>query len=243
MEKVKEIIEMLFVRDLQTSPLETAVFLIVVLGFFGVLILTGILRKKSEQRKTARFLSDKWDSLCRIYELTDEEIALLEDISSYLKNPDKKYLLLANYQAFHDSLNAYARENTVDKELLDSITSKTKMGQTESLITEMPIQRRRSKRKTVNITAYLAPIEHTHAHLEAHMFDLSRGGCRIENPEKRFFQGDDIKISFKLGEKDFRNIPAEVVRTSSFGRILHVSFGHVHHTEVGTASERQPEKK
>ena len=227
MEKVEEILRILFTRDLRTSPIETALFLGVVFGFFAFLVVAGVLRKKSEQRKARRFLTDKWDSLCRIYELSDEEIALLEDISRYLKNPDKKYLLLANYQAFHDSLNAYARENEVDKELLDGITKKTKMGQTENLIAEMPVQRRRSRRKSVNISAYIAPIEHREAHIKVQMYDLSRGGCKIENPEKRFFQGDDLKVSFKIGEKSFHNIPREVVRTSSFQKILHVSFGHV----------------
>ncbi len=227
MEKVQDILRTLFMRDLRTSPLETAIFLGVIFGFIAFLVIAGVLRKKSEQHKVSRFLENKWDSLCRIYELKDEEIALLEDIARYLDNPEKKYLLLANYQTFHDSLTAYARENEVDKELLDSITSKTKLGQTESLIEEMPVQRRRSRRRPVQITAYIAPIEHSQAHLAVRMHDLSRGGCRVDNPDKRFFQGDDVKVSFKIGDKNFQNVPGEVVRTSSFQKILHISFGHV----------------
>ncbi|MCF7913859.1 MAG: PilZ domain-containing protein [Spirochaetaceae bacterium] len=227
MEQVQEIIRMLFTRDLKTSPLETAIFLIVVLGFFAFLAVTGVIRRRKEQKRIRNFLNDKWDSLCRIYQLNADEIALLEDISAYLKNPEKKYLLLVNYQAFHDSLHAYSREHTLDKQLLESITAKTKMGKTEALMEELPVQRRKSTRKAVQVTGYVAPIEHSDAHIEARIYDLSRGGCKMENPNKRFFQGDDIKISFKLGEKEYRNIPAEVVRTSSFGKVLHVSFGHV----------------
>src|SRR6056297_3732197 len=227
MKQVQEIIKMLFTRDLQTSPLETALFLSVVFGFFAFLAAAGVGRRRKEQKRVRNFLSDKWDSLCRIYHLDDDETALLEEISAYLKNPEKKYLLLANYQAFHDSLQAYSQEHTVDKQLLESIAAKTKMGKTEALMAELPVQRRKSTRKAVQITGYVAPIEHSDAHIEARIFDLSRGGCKMENPNKRFFQGDDIKISFKLGEKDYRNIPAEVVRTSSFGKILHASFGHV----------------
>lgn len=227
MEKVQDIIRMLFIRDLETSPLETAIFFIVVIGFFAFLAVAGVMWKRKEQKRTANFLSDKWNSLCRIYELDDDEITLLEEISAYLKNPEKKYLLLVNYQAFHDSLQAYSREHSVDRQLLESITTKTKLGKTEALMAELPMQRRKSTRKTVKITGHVAPIEHSDAHIEARIFDLSRGGCKMENPNKRFFQGDDIKISFKLGEKDYRNIPAEVVRTSSFGKVLHASFGHV----------------
>ncbi|MDZ7793543.1 MAG: PilZ domain-containing protein [Spirochaetia bacterium] len=227
MEQVQEIIKMLFTRDLQTSPLETALFLVVVFGFFVFLAVAGVMRRRKERKRTRNFLNNKWDSLCRIYQLNNDEITLLEGISSYLKNPEKKYLLLVNYQAFHDSLQAYSREHTVDKQLLESITAKTKMGKTEALMAELPVQRRKSTRRAVQITGYVAPIEHSDAHIEARIFDLSRGGCKMENPDKRFFQGDDIKISFKFGEKDYRNIPAEVVRTSSFGKVLHASFGHV----------------
>jgi hypothetical protein len=227
MEQVQEIIRMLFTRDLKTSPLETAIFLIVVLGFFAFLAVAGVIRRRKEQKRTRNFLNDKWNSLCRIYQLNDDEIAMLEDIGAYLKNPEKKYLLLANYQAFHDSLQAYSREHTVNKQLLESITAKTKMGKTEALLAELPVQRRKSTRKAVQLIGYVAPIEHSDAHIEARIYDLSRGGCKMVNPDKRFFQGDDIKISFKLGEKDYRNIPAEVVRTSSFGKVLHASFGHV----------------
>src|SRR6056297_3448249 len=160
MEQVQEIIRMLFTRDLKTSPLETAIFLIVVFGFFAFLAVAGVMRRRKEQKRTSNFLNDKWDSLCRIYQLNDDEIALLEDMSSYLKNPEKKYLLLANYQAFHDSLQAYSREHTVDKQLLESIAAKTKMGKTEALMAELPVQRRKSTRKTVQLIGYVAPIEH-----------------------------------------------------------------------------------
>lgn len=227
MEKVEDILRVWTTFDVNTSPSEIAVFFGILIGFFAILIIAWIVRKKSEQRRVSKALINKWDTLCRIYELTDKEIALLKDISRYLRNPEKKYLLLANYQAFHDTLTAYARENKIDSKLLDSITDKTKMGQTQKLISEMPPQRRRNRRKPVEISAYVAPIDHYKARIRTKMYDVSRGGCRIENPGRHFHQGDDIKISFKIGKKNFENIPGEIVRTGSFGRVLHVSFGHV----------------
>src|SRR6056297_1838000 len=228
MEKVEDILRVWTSLDVHTSFTDIAIFLGILIGFFVILITAGVLQRKREQRRVSRALTNKWDTLCRIYELTDEEIALLKDISRYLKNPEKKYLLLANYQAFHDSLTAYGRENKIDSQLLDSITSKTKMGQTEKLVSELPPQRRKSRRKPVQLPAYVAAIDHYKAHIHTKMYDLSRGGCKIENPSKHFHQGDDIKISFEFREKNFENIPGEVVRTSSFGRVLHVSFGHVY---------------
>ena len=186
MEKVEDILRMWTSFDVQTSSADIAIFLGILLGFFLILITAEVLRRRREQRRVSKALTNKWDTLCRIYELTDEEIALLKDISRYLKNPEKKYLLLANYQAFHDSLAAYGRENKIDTQLLDSITSKTKMGQTEKLVSEMPPQRRRSRRKPVHSPAYVAAIDHYKARIQTNIYDVSRGGCKIENPRKLF---------------------------------------------------------
>src|SRR6056297_3453212 len=173
MEKVEDILRVWTSLDVHTSFTDIAIFLGILIGFFVILITAGVLQRRREQRRVSRALAEKWNTLCRIYELTDEEISLLRDISRYLKNPEKKYLLLANYQAFHDSLTAYGRENKIDTQLLDSITSKTKTGQTEKLFFEMPPQRRRNRRKPVQISAYVAPIDHYKAHIQTKMYDMS----------------------------------------------------------------------
>ncbi|HKK66010.1 MAG TPA: hypothetical protein VJ967_09160, partial [Clostridia bacterium] len=40
---------------------------------------------------------------------------------------------------FRDSLTAYGREDKIDTQLLDSITTKTKMGLTEKLVPKCPL--------------------------------------------------------------------------------------------------------
>lgn len=84
--------------------------------------------------------------------------------------------------------------------------------------------RRKNIRKHLDIEAEICPIEYIVANRKARMFDISPGGCMIENTDKRFKPGDDLKLSFTLQKKIYRDIPAEVVRVGSANTILHLKF-------------------
>lgn len=227
MDKLVEIIRELFTRDLSTSPLETAIFLTVLFGFFALLVIANIARRKKESRLYQRRLEDKWDDLCEKYELTDEEKDYLEELSRYLNNPEKKYLLLSNYSVLKSTVEAHNGENEARQDIYDALLEKTGLEEKQPIDRKIPIQRRKNVRRQVDIAAKLAPIEHTTAHIAAKMLDLSSGGCKIENPGGRFNAGDDLKITFTFKGKTYKDIPCEVVRTGGAGRkSLHISFGH-----------------
>lgn len=215
-------------RDLSTTPLETALFLFIIFGFFGLLIILYKLRKKKERRHLEEVREDKWQQLCRKYNLSDEEKTFLEELAVHLKMPEKKYLLLADGKTFHHALQVYTEDKRPDSALVKSITKKTGMREAKSIITAIPTQRRRNARIKVDIDAFIGSIEKETAHMRVHMFDLSKGGCRTENPMHKFNFGDDVKITFTYKDKKYKDIPAEVVRTSSGRKILHLSFGPVH---------------
>ncbi len=227
MEITFEILKDLFSRDLSTSTLETVIFLAVIFGFFGILVIANGMRRRKEKKRLVRLHREKWEELCGTYNLTEEEVSLLEEAAQYLKTPQKKYLLLTDYQVFRNAMTERADQGSADTELAESIFRKTGMTEHVQKTPPVQIQRRRSARRTVNISAKLAPIEHRTAHIEARMFNLSAGGCKIENPDRRFKAGDDVKVSFKLQNKEYRDIPSEVVRTGAGARTLHISFGHV----------------
>lgn len=226
MEKIVEIIRELFTRDLSTSPLETTIFLSVVFGFFALLIIANIARRKKERRLYLRRIEDKWDDLCEKHELTDEEKDYLEQVAQYLNNPEKKYLLLSNYTVLKNTVEAFNGENDAQQAIYDTLLEKTGLEEKQLMDRKIPLQRRKNVRRQVDIDAKLAPIEHTTAHIEAKMLDLSSGGCKIENPGGRFKIGDDLKITFTFKGKTYRDIPCEVVRTGAGQRSLHISFGH-----------------
>jgi len=232
MEKTFEVIRELFVRDLRTTPLETALFLIVVFGFFGLLVLANILRRRKEKKQLSRLHREKWEKLKEKHHLTVEESGLLEKLSVFLKNPEKKYLLISDYQVFQNALSEYGSRNEADGELVGSILTKTDMHTVSGFRQGEQLKRRKSTRHKVQIPAKIAPAEHTTAHIETRMFNLSAGGCKTDNPGQRFHAGDDIKISFLLKGKAYTDVPGEVVRTGPGSKTLHISFGHVKKTHT-----------
>jgi len=227
MEKFTQIIKELFVRDLRTSPMETGIFFSIVFGFFGILVIANYMKRRKEMKEIVLIQRQKWEHLCEKFKLTREEVSFLEKAASYLKAPEKKYLLLVDYQVLRNAFTVLSEHDETDDGLVASIYKKTGLQGTDKKTPSIPSQRRMSARRTVNITAKLAPIEHTAAHIEARMYNISAGGCKTENPDGRFRTGEDIKVSFIIHEKEYKNIPSEVVRTSKNGRILHISFGHV----------------
>jgi hypothetical protein len=222
-----ETVQNLFRRDLTASTVEIVLFLVIVFGFFGLLAIIYHVRQRKEHKRLARVREEKWNRLCRKYNLAQKEIDFLELLADSLEMPDKKYLLIADRNTFHHALEEYSKEERPEADLVQSIIDKTGMKKAESFITEVPLQRRGSKRVKVDTPALIAAIEEETAQTETRMHDLSRGGCRMENPGGRFSAGDDVKISFGYRNKKYRDIPAAVVRTSSNNGVLHLSFGHV----------------
>ncbi|MFO7850062.1 MAG: PilZ domain-containing protein [Spirochaetia bacterium] len=227
MNVIGDIIENMFRRSLDTNPIETALFLFIIFGFFGLLVLLYHVNKKKERKRLAQIREEKWERLCRKYNISDRERNFLEELAQHLEMPEKKYLLMVDYNTFHYTLQEYSKEERPDADLVTGIIKKTGMKKAEKVITEIPVQRRKSARISVNIPALLVPAEGKADPLEARIFDLSKGGCRTTNPEGRFAAGDDVKISFTYKEKKYNKIPAAVVRTSGKKKVLHLSFGHV----------------
>lgn len=234
MEAFWKTIEELFTKDLSTSPLETALFLFAIFGFFIALYIIYKIHQKKEQKRLLKVRENKWHELIHTYNLTENEVAFLDKLAMTLRLPDKKYLLIADHNTFHHALKEYGKHERADAGLVKSIIKKTNMQQAKEIITEIPTQRRRSKRIKVDITASLSAAGNTASThgkntstQNARMFDLSRGGCRVENPEMGYKPGDDVKMSFQYKEKIYRDIPAAVVKTSSGKKVLHLSFGHV----------------
>lgn len=224
-----DIVKNLFRRDLNATPLEIVLFFLIVFGFFGLLGLLYRVHQKKERKRLEQIREDKWNRLCAKYELSDRERIFLEELAQHLEMPEKKYLLMVDYNTFHYALQEYSKKERPEASLVAGIIKKTGLKKAEEVIREIPVQRRKSARISVDIPALLSPAEGDKdaEHLDAKLFDLSKGGCRTTNPEGRFAAGDDVKISFTYKGKRYSEIPAAVVRTSGKRKVLHLSFGHV----------------
>ena len=89
------------------------------------------------------------------------------------------------------------------------------------------VQRRKYYRRKMKTAVYLKREESQERAVQAMLLDLGGGGASLENPEKKFIKGDDIRIYFHQGGKNWLPIEASVVRTSRRGGVLHLQFGHV----------------
>jgi hypothetical protein len=222
-----ETLERLFTRDLQASTLEVIIFLLIIFGFFGLLVLLSRVQRRKEEEQIRRALEEKWERLCSKYGISDEERAFLEELARYLERPDKKYLLLAHGDVFHNALREYSAERRPDAELVKSIVNKTGIVERPGLLSPLPLQRRKHKRKKVRVTVKIAPIEEESPPKSATMLDISRGGCMTTNPDLFFQPGDDLRLSFTIQGKRYQGISGEVVRSSAGNRRLHIAFGHL----------------
>lgn len=221
-----ETINRIFNYDLQTSPIETVIFLLLIIGFFGLLALLYRLQKKREQESIRRALDEKWERLCHTYNISGAEREFLEELAQYLEKPEKKYLLLAHGDVFHNSLREYSTHRRPDAEKIESIVKKTGIVKRPELFSPLPLQRRKHNRKKVNLNVKLAPVEQETSPKPGTMLNLSRGGCMTTNPNYQFSPGDDLRLSFTIQGKRYTGIPGEVLRTSGGNKRLHIAFGH-----------------
>ena len=223
MEQLRDIIYNIFNRSLANNPAETAAFFILLTGFFGSLVLINIYRTRKMKRKQIKAMENKWNALCRRFELTVEEADFIEDLSAHMQTPEKKYLLLINPHLFTNCLKHHSKENDTGN-MEEAIIRKTGLIPVSEQMKGIITHRRKTIRKHIDIEAEICPIEYVVANRKTRMFDISHGGCMVENTDKRFKPGDDLKLSFTLEAKTYRDIPAEVVRVSSVNKILHLKF-------------------
>ena len=223
MEQLRDIFYSIFNRSLANNPAETAAFFILLTGFFGSLVLINIYHTRKIKRKQIKAMENKWNVLCRRFELTDEEADFIKDLSAHMQIPEKKYLLLVNPHLFTNCLKHYSGKLDPGS-MEEAIIRKTGLVPVSEQMKGIVSHRRKNSRKHIDIEAEICPIEYVVANRKTRMFDISPGGCMVENTDKRFKPGDDLKLSFTLEKKTYRDIPAEVIRVSSANTILHLKF-------------------
>lgn len=219
MEQLRDILYNIFNKSLANNPAETAAFFILIAGFFGGLALISIYRTRKIKGKQIKAMENKWDVLCKRFKLSHEEADFVEDLSAHMQSPEKKYLLLINPHLFTNCLKHYAGDYDAGY-MEEAIIRKTGLVPVSEQMKGIVTHRRMNSRRHIDIEAEICPIEYVVANRKTRMFDISHGGCMVENTDKRFKPGNDLKISFTLLEKTYRDIPVEVVRVSSMNKIL-----------------------
>ena len=227
MELITRIWRAIYQRSLSSSPLKVVIFFALILLFLLLLIYANRRRKIREQRLLNQAYREKWDYYTRRYEINSEEAEFLEKLARELKNPAKKYALLVDKHIFNAALKRHLSREPGGEEIARSIMLKAGLKPVSEEMKGIAVQRRRERRKSVDIEARVEGLEPGSRPYRARIYDVSSRGAAAENPEKVFSAGEDIRVSFDFNQKRYKNIPAEVVRLSTGGTRMHLSFEHL----------------
>ncbi|WP_319563173.1 PilZ domain-containing protein [Marispirochaeta sp.] len=224
MDFLERIWKAIYQRSLNSGPVETAVFLILIFLFIAFLLAANKRRKIRERETLYKAWEAKWNYYIKKFEITPEEAAFITQLAAFLETPEKRYSLLVDSHVFNACLRKHLQKGGNRDDLARSVLYKARLKPISEEVRAVALTRRKLPRRKVDITATLTPVGHDDQEFTARMYDLSSHGASVENPEKRFSERDDLKISFSYQHKKYRNIGAEVLRVSRKGERLHLKF-------------------
>jgi c-di-GMP-binding flagellar brake protein YcgR len=88
-------------------------------------------------------------------------------------------------------------------------------------------QRREYYRRPMRFPVYLRSAEKEHRPVRSEFLDIGGGGGSVVNPGQRYEEGDTLELTFHPDSEKTLHIPANVVRTSKGGKVLHLSFENI----------------
>ena len=111
-------------KDFLTTTGDIIVFSIMVVTIIIVFILLSALLRSRESKKVRTSLLARYEELIRKYDLTINELDLIDEMSEYLRNREKKYLLLTNRPTFLYALQELKTGKAVPEQYVSSIAAK-----------------------------------------------------------------------------------------------------------------------
>lgn len=106
------------------TRLDIILFAAAIIAIIAFLIASYVFIRRREQRRLSRAIESKNDRLFARYRPDQRERALLDDLSVYLKDPRKQYLLLSNSSTFAACLQKLRADGEVDSEAVRSLQNK-----------------------------------------------------------------------------------------------------------------------
>lgn len=92
-------------------------------------------------------------------------------------------------------------------------------------------QKRQYYRKEVDEEAFVQKQGGGTERIKVKVYDLGGGGARIENPDKLFTKGENVKLFFTLDNQEKAALQGKVVKTSLDDSYLHVQFKNINETD------------
>ncbi len=107
-----------------TTRTEEFTFLTIIVSIIVIFSILALILKGTQRRKTRITVRNRYEKLIRKLNLTINELDLIDELSVYLKDSDKKYLLLTNRGTFRHAAEHLSAVSTIRTDLLDSLSAK-----------------------------------------------------------------------------------------------------------------------
>ncbi len=107
-----------------TTRTEEFTFLTIIVSIIVIFSILALILKGTQRRKTRITVRNRYEKLIRKLNLTINELDLIDELSVYLKDSDKKYLLLTNRGTFRHAAEYLSAVSTIRTDLLDSLSAK-----------------------------------------------------------------------------------------------------------------------
>ncbi len=106
------------------SPFQIILTSIIIILFLFFLIFIGMITAHNARKLLIIQLLKKYKKLLLLFEITDEEKKIIENLSAFLTNPDNKHLLLTDTNIFHHALNKLRTKENIDGLTLHAVEKK-----------------------------------------------------------------------------------------------------------------------
>lgn len=113
-----------FAGGFGVTPLHFALFFVVLFMIAAFLIVSYRIIDRREQRRLEERIGERNRMAFDRFKISEAEDALLRDLSQYLRDPRKVYLLLTDANTFSTALQAAGRAGSIDRESVRSLQKK-----------------------------------------------------------------------------------------------------------------------
>jgi hypothetical protein len=123
--KIKDFIDSIS-TGFDKTPTEVLIFIFLLSGFLIIFLVAFIILRSVEKYRLNKTLARKYQRYVSVFRFTAGEKNVIERMAGFLKNKNKKYLLLLNPKTFSAALRLLEHEINVKEEVVSAL--KTKLG-------------------------------------------------------------------------------------------------------------------
>ncbi len=138
MDREEEVLSFLeaLANGIYQTPQEIIITIIIILSFILFLIVYYLLQQRKIRRQTAKRSQELYDEAVQGLDLSPSDESLIEEMSQFLKEPVKKYLIITNQVTFNACASQLLEKTAVPEESISAL--RVKLGFNRRTENKMP---------------------------------------------------------------------------------------------------------